>query len=57
MREYGHTVVWAAPEVLGGEYLITREADVFTFGMVVIEVSPDTLSHTCHRRDRRSAYI
>jgi len=28
----------AAPEVLGGDTSITKEADVFSFGMVMIEV-------------------
>jgi hypothetical protein len=46
IQEYGYTVAWAAPENFGGEDLVTREVDVFTFGMVVIEVSPDTLPHT-----------
>jgi len=34
----GHTPRWAAPEVLKGADEATREADVFSFGMVVIEV-------------------
>ena len=34
----GYTPGWAAPEVLLGEEKITREADMFAFGMVVIEV-------------------
>ena len=36
---------WAAPEVLEGSGTITREADVFAFGMVVIEVGLDALPH------------
>ena len=41
----GHTAAWVAPEILEGTNTITREADVFAFGMVVIEVSPRTLPH------------
>ena len=51
MWEYGYSVARAAPEILGGEDTITRETDVFTFGMVVIEVSPDTSPHIWYRRD------
>ena len=36
---------WAAPEIVKGGGTITREADVFGFGMVVIEVGPHDLSH------------
>ena len=39
----GYTAAWAAPEILEGINTMTREADVFAFGMVVIEVSPRTL--------------
>lgn len=28
----------AAPEILGGTEVVTREADVFSFAMVLIEV-------------------
>ena len=36
-----YTVAWAAPEILkGADTIFTREADVFAFGMVVIEVRP-----------------
>ena len=41
----GYTVAWAAPEILNGANRVTREADVFAFGMVTIEVSPHTSSH------------
>ncbi|KAF9779311.1 CNH domain-containing protein [Thelephora terrestris] len=34
----GYSARWAAPEVLGNGDKNTREADVFAFGMVVIEV-------------------
>ena len=38
MQANKHTVAWTAPEILEGGGTITREADVFAFGMVVIEV-------------------
>ena len=34
----GYTVRWAAPEVLGNGNRNTQEADIFAFGMVVVEV-------------------
>lgn len=34
----GYTARWTAPEILKGANKITREADIFSFGMVVIEV-------------------
>ena len=40
----GYTAAWTAPEILEGAGTITREADVFAFGMVVIEVSRRFLS-------------
>ena len=40
----GFTPVWAAPEVIRGNYVNTMEADVYAFGVVVIEVSP---WHSC----------
>jgi serine/threonine protein kinase len=36
---HGFTARWTAPEILKGAQNITREADVFSFGMVVMEVS------------------
>ena len=36
---------WAAPETAKGGGTITWEADVFGFGMVVIEVGPHALPH------------
>ena len=36
----GYTEAWAAPEVLEKGDKATPEADIFAFGMVVIEVSP-----------------
>ncbi|KAF9785451.1 kinase-like domain-containing protein [Thelephora terrestris] len=38
----GYTARWAAPEVLGNGDKNTREADVFSFGMVVVEVFTGT---------------
>jgi serine/threonine protein kinase len=37
---HGYSPRWTAPEILEGADKITREADVFSFGMVVIGVSP-----------------
>jgi len=34
----GHTVRWTAPEILNGEGTYGKEADVFSFAMVMIEV-------------------
>ena len=42
-RENRYTTAWAAPEILKGGGTITREADVFGFGLVVIEVGPHVL--------------
>ena len=39
-EDQGHTLRWTAPEIFGGE-AATRESDVFSFGMVIIEVSED----------------
>ena len=36
----GYTEAWAAPEVLERGDKATPEADIFAFGMVVIEVGP-----------------
>ena len=43
-QENGYAVAWTAPEILEGADTITREADVFAFAMVVIEVGPHALS-------------
>ena len=37
-HENEYITAWAAPEILEGGGTITREADVFAFGMIVIEV-------------------
>lgn len=34
----GHTVRWSAPEVLFGTVPASKQADMFAFGMVVVEV-------------------
>lgn len=33
-----HTVRWTAPEILGSGQATTKESDIFSFGMVMIEV-------------------
>jgi len=43
----GYTAGWAAPEILMGADEITKEADMFALGTVVIEVG------FCTRRGRR----
>jgi len=40
-----YTATWAAPEIVEGVDIVTREADVFAFGMVVIEVCHRALPH------------
>jgi serine/threonine protein kinase len=35
---HGHTVRWAAPEILSEQGTHSKEADVFSFAMVMIEV-------------------
>ena len=39
----GFTPWWAAPEIIKSGDRNTQEADVFAFGMVVVEVSPSAL--------------
>ena len=39
-RVKGYTEAWAAPEVLEKGDKATPEADIFAFGMVIIEVGP-----------------
>lgn len=36
--EKGHTARWTAPEILNEEGSHSKEADVFSFAMVMIEV-------------------
>ena len=44
MQKNRYTTAWTAPEILERADTITREVDVFSFGMVVIEVGPHALS-------------
>jgi len=46
----GYTPRWTAPEILDGG-LATKESDVFSFGMVIIEVGvidPPYANHLIH---------
>lgn len=36
--DHGHTARWTAPEILSGEGTYSKEADVFSFAMVMVEV-------------------
>ena len=36
--DHGHTARWTAPEILSEEGTYSKEADVFSFAMVAIEV-------------------
>lgn len=47
-----YTATWAAPEIPNGADTITREADVFAFGMVVIEVCPFALLYPTLKVER-----
>jgi len=55
---HGNAARWTAPEILTGEETFSKEADIFSFAMVMIEVSADVLSSSrfgpptapyCHR--------
>ena len=46
-----YTVACAAPEILKGVGIITREADVFAFGMVMMEVCPHALPSLASRME------
>ena len=37
--DHGHTARWTAPEILNEEGSYSKEADIFSFAMVAIEVS------------------
>ena len=37
-EDQGHTARWTAPEILTEEGTYSKEADVFSFAMVMIEV-------------------
>ena len=41
----GHTVRWSAPEVLFGTVPASKQADIFAFGMVVVEVRINICYH------------
>jgi serine/threonine protein kinase len=36
--DHGHTLRWTAPEILNNQGTYSKEADVFSFAMVMIEV-------------------
>ena len=38
LDEDSHTGRWCAPEILKSEQSVSKESDVFSFGMVIIEV-------------------
>jgi len=40
----GHTARWSAPEILFGECITSKQADIFAFGMVVVEVHASSKS-------------
>ena len=42
--EYGHSARWIAPEILNGRGTYSKEADVFSFAMVTIEVRSGQLT-------------
>ena len=41
---HGNAARWTAPEILSGEETFSKEADIFSFAMVMIEVGADVLS-------------
>jgi len=50
-RQHGHSVRWAAPEILSEKGAHSKEADVFAFSMVMIEVGCSIgcrISAYCH---------
>ena len=44
-QENGHTATWIAPEILEGADAVTREGDVYAFGVVMTEVCPRSVPH------------
>ena len=38
MVDHGHTVRWTVPEILNEEGIYSKEADIFSFAMVMIKV-------------------
>ena len=43
--EDGYTARWCAPELLAGGQSACKESDIFSFGMIIIEVCSDGLPH------------
>ena len=41
--DHGHTARWTAPEILNEEASYSKEADIFSFAMVAIEVCQNEL--------------
>lgn len=41
LDEGSHTARWCAPEILVSDQPISKESDVFSFGMVIVEVGGD----------------
>jgi len=37
-HQHGHILQWTAPEILKEEGTYSKEADIFAFAMVVVEV-------------------
>ena len=50
-------MAWTAPEILEGTNVITREADMFAFGMIVIEVRPHALPHLVSEVEDRKSVV
>jgi len=46
--ECGHTGRWCAPEVLKSERSVSKESDIFSLGMVIIEVGGDQFTPYQH---------
>ena len=42
--DHGHTARWTAPEILNEEASYSKEADIFSFAMVAIEVCQNELA-------------
>ena len=41
LEEDGHTARWCAPEILRNGQAVSKESDLFSFGMVIVEVGGD----------------
>lgn len=44
ISDSGYTQRWAAPEVFGGESIASKQSDIFSFGMVILEVGGSLIS-------------